>query len=177
MGSLHSYETIRCTSNHLSFPISFFCWTRSFVAEPSVRVRLTSNEGELLEPRQRRPTTAFSLRHRLRTNHHPAMPPDPTDEHGGSLSKAQEPPPSSSRSSEGSPSSLIMARGRSRVRRISSDADPFSEENLRKRCVSGETKYTKQMIRTSRIILFFHAVAITVSNHSTRLSTSKGDGS
>ncbi|KAI0270973.1 kinase-like domain-containing protein, partial [Russula aff. rugulosa BPL654] len=28
-----------------------------------------------------------------------------------------------------------MARGRSRVRRVSSDADPFSEENLRKRCV------------------------------------------
>jgi hypothetical protein len=63
------------------------------------------------------------------------MPTDRTDEHGGSLSKAQAPPPSSSHSSEGSPSSLIMARGRSRVRRISSDADPFSEENLRKRCV------------------------------------------
>jgi hypothetical protein len=65
------------------------------------------------------------------------MPTDHTGEHGGSLLKAQGPPPSSSGSSEVSPSSLIMARGRSRVRRISSDVDPFSEENLRKRCVSG----------------------------------------
>ena len=69
------------------------------------------------------------------------MPTDRTDVHGGSLSKPQGPPPSSSHSSEGSPSSLIMARGRSRVRRVSSDADPFSEENLRKRCVSGRTTF------------------------------------
>jgi len=62
------------------------------------------------------------------------MPTNATDENGGSALKAQGPPPSSSHSSEGSPSStLIVARGRSRVRRISSDADPFSEENLRKR--------------------------------------------
>ena len=65
------------------------------------------------------------------------MPTDATDENGGPLPKVQGLPPSSSHSSEGSPSSsLIMARGRSRVRRISSDVDPFSEENLRKRCVS-----------------------------------------
>jgi hypothetical protein len=68
---------------------------------------------------------------------HTTMPTDATDENGGPPSKAQGPPPLSSHSSEGSPSSsLIVARGRSRVRRISSDADPFSEENLRKRCVS-----------------------------------------
>ena len=64
------------------------------------------------------------------------MPTDLVDGNGGALTKPQE-PPSSPHSSEGSPSSLIVARGRSRVRRISSDADPFAEENLRKRYVSG----------------------------------------
>ena len=84
------------------------------------------------------------------TIHHPVMPTDPTDEHGGSLSKAQA-PPSSSRSSEASPSSLIMARGRSRVRRISSDADPFSEENLRKRYVSRGANFYFTVYKTSYI--------------------------
>ncbi|KAI9458167.1 kinase-like protein [Lactarius psammicola] len=60
------------------------------------------------------------------------MPTELADENGGFMPKAHG-PPTSPRSSEGSPSSLIMARGRSRVRNISSDADPFSEENLRKR--------------------------------------------
>ncbi|KAH9074730.1 kinase-like domain-containing protein [Lactarius deliciosus] len=60
------------------------------------------------------------------------MPTEHADENGDFLPIAHG-PPTSPRSSEGSPSSLIMARGRSRVRNISSDADPFSEENLRKR--------------------------------------------
>ncbi|KAH9965035.1 kinase-like domain-containing protein, partial [Lactifluus volemus] len=68
------------------------------------------------------------------------MPTDLIDEqHEGSLSKAQGPPssPRSSEASPASPSSLIIARGRSRVRKVSSDADPFSEEILRKRYASG----------------------------------------
>lgn len=84
------------------------------------------------------------------------MPVNPTDKHGGSLSKPQQgPPPSSSRSSEGSPSSLIMARGRSRVRRVSSDADPFSEENLRKRYVSGGTHYLFRICSAFEQAAFF----------------------
>lgn len=83
------------------------------------------------------------------------MPTDHAGEHGGSLLRPQGPPPSSSGSSEGSPSSLIMARGRSRVRRISSDVDPFSEENLRRRCVSGgdQISFSQWMIRTCCIFL------------------------
>ncbi|KAI0272579.1 kinase-like domain-containing protein [Gloeopeniophorella convolvens] len=60
------------------------------------------------------------------------MAPAPTGERGRSPTKVQQ-SPSSSRSSGGSPSSLVMARGRSRIRKLSDDSDPFSEENLRRR--------------------------------------------
>jgi hypothetical protein len=134
------------------------------------------------------------------------MPIDPADENGGSLplpeaavaTAAQGPPPSSPsppRSSDASPSSpsLIVARGRSRIRRISSDADPFSEENLRKRYVflaypgvqplliaSGQTyrNETRCCCCCCRcfILFFFHAVAIIASNRLTRHFTSRSDG-
>lgn len=80
------------------------------------------------------------------TQYNHTMPTDLVDGNGGSLTKPQA-PPSSPHSSEGSPSSLIVARGRSRVRRISSDADPFSEENLRKRYVSGRLHFFCRAIR------------------------------
>jgi hypothetical protein len=107
------------------------------------------------------------------------MPTEHADENGGFLSKTHG-PPTSPRSSEGSQSSLIMARGRSRIRKLSSDADPFSEENLRKRCAS--RIYSALVLVVVEHILFFfllsplHTVATIVSNRSTRRSAWKSDG-
>jgi len=126
----------------------------------------------------------------------PPMPLDPATANeqqpeGGSPppSKVQGPPSSPPRSSEGSPSSLIMARGRSRIRKISSDADPFSEEILRKRYVSWCGYHMLGSIELhsthSHFGTFFLSVStlrprtgdIIASNRWTRRSTSKGDGS
>ncbi len=92
-----------------------------------------------------------------------SMPTEHADENGGYLPKAHG-PPTSPRSSEGSPSSLIMARGRSRVRNISSDADPFSEENLRKRCASREI-YSPFGTLSLKHTLFFYCTSNTGSGY------------
>jgi hypothetical protein len=104
----------------------------------------------------------------------PSMSTEHVDENGGFMSKTHG-PPTSPRSSEGSQSSLIMARGRSRIRKLSSDADPFSEENLRKRYVSRHLVLVV-VEHTLFLNIALRTVATIVSNRSTRLSAWKSDG-